>query len=222
MKINVSCKILYADDSTLTVSHKDANVISNRLGKKFESCSKWMMNNKMSLHLGKTEFIIVGTKRKLEKVNNLAITHSGQVIKGVKSVKYLRVYLDQCASGELNCQVIIKKINARLRFSYRQAKGFNLKIKKTLCSALIQPHFDYACSWYSRVSSKSKMQLQICQNKIIRFILGVDPRAHTGQTEREKVNMLSVKNRVKQIKLNHVFNIYNNKGSKQPINQDYT
>lgn len=214
MKISVSCQLLlYADDSILVVSHKDANVIANTLGKELESCNNWMIDNKLSLHLGKTEAMIIGSKRKIKKVNNFTIICNGEVIKGVESVKYLGVHLDQCASGELQCQSVNQKINARLKFLYRQANCFNQNIKKTLCSALIQPHFDYTCSsWYSGVSSKSKKQLQIYQNKITRFILGLDPRTHIGQAEREKVNLLSVENRVKQLKLNHVFNIFNNRG----------
>ena len=214
MKISVSCQLLlYADDSVLIVSHKDPEVVANRLGKELETCNTWMINNKLSLHLGKTETMLVGSKKKLEKVHNFKITCLGQTIEGVKSVKYLGVFLDRCASGELNCQLVIKRINARLKFMYRQAKDLNQKVKKTLCSALIQPHFDYACSsWYSGVGSKSKKQLQICQNKIIRFIMGVGPRTHIGQTEREKVNMLSVNNRVRELKLNHAHNIFNNRG----------
>ncbi len=94
---------------------------------------------------------------------------------------------------------------------YRQAK--DLDEKKKLCSALIQPHFDYVCSsWYSGLKSRSKKQLQICQNKIIRFILSLESRSHIGQAEREKVNMLNVKNRVKELKSSHAHNIHNNRG----------
>ena len=42
---------------------------------------------------------------------------------------------------------------------------------------------------------------------MIRFILKLDSRSHIGCNELEKVNMLSVSNRVKQIKLNHVYKI---------------
>ena len=54
----------------------------------------------------------------------------------------------------------------------------------------------------------SKQKLQIMQNKMVRFILQLDSRSHIGCNELEKINMLSVPNRVKQIKLNHVFNIW--------------
>ena len=45
------------------------------------------------------------------------------------------------------------------------------------------------------------------QNKMIRFILNLGNRAHIGSAEYEKVNMLSVSDRVRQLKLNHVFKI---------------
>ena len=48
------------------------------------------------------------------------------------------------------------------------------------------------------------------QNKIIRFILDLGPRTHIGSTEFSMVNMLPVSDRVRQLKLNHVFRIMNN------------
>ena len=68
MSISISkqCKlILYADDSAILFSHKDPDIISNVLGTELESCSKWLVDNKLSLHLGKTECILFGSKRKL-------------------------------------------------------------------------------------------------------------------------------------------------------------
>ena len=50
------------------------------------------------------------------------------------------------------------------------------------------------------------------QNKVVRYILNLGNRAHIGCSELEKVNMLNVDNRVKQMKLNHVFKIWNGSG----------
>ena len=69
MSISGECKLmLYADDSAILYSHKDPRVISERLGQELESCSKWLMDNKLSLHLGKTESILFRSKRKLKKI----------------------------------------------------------------------------------------------------------------------------------------------------------
>ena len=64
------CKrLLYADDSTILISHKDADVIEDKLGKFLESCSSWLVDDKLSLHPGKKEYILFGSRRKLRKVN---------------------------------------------------------------------------------------------------------------------------------------------------------
>ena len=47
------------------------------------------------------------------------------------------------------------------------------------------------------------------QNKIIRFISDLDSRAHVGNHELAKAGFLSVPDRVKQLKLGHVFKIRN-------------
>ena len=54
-----------------------------------------------------------------------------------------------------------------------------------------------------------KKKLQITQNKIIRFILGLPSRSHMGLTEFSGASMLPVPLRVDQLKLNHVYNIIN-------------
>ena len=55
ISINSDCTLLlYADDSTILFSHRDPQVISKKLGKELESCSNWLVDNKLSLHLGKT------------------------------------------------------------------------------------------------------------------------------------------------------------------------
>ena len=68
MSIDNDCKlILYADDSAILFPHKNPDVISNKLGKVLESCSSWLVDNKLSLHLGKTECMLFGPRKKLRK-----------------------------------------------------------------------------------------------------------------------------------------------------------
>ena len=74
---------------------------------------------------------------------------------------------------------IIKKINSRLKFLYRQANFLDQRIKKILCLALVLCSFDYLISsWYGGVLAQMSKSLQIVQNKVIRFIFGKDARYH--------------------------------------------
>merc|ERR1712236_54764 len=120
MSISVRCKLLlYADDSALIVSGSDPQTIADILSEELESCHKWLTDNKLSLHLGKTEAIIFGTKRKLGRVNEFKVNCNNVEIKAVDSVKYLGIKLDNNLSGESIVSNIIKKSGSRLKFLYR-------------------------------------------------------------------------------------------------------
>ena len=94
---------------------------------------------------------------------------------------------------------------------YRYKFILKEKSKKILYSALIQCHFDYCCSsWYASLNKIQKSRLQIMQNKCIRFILDLGPRSHIGSKEFKLANMLPVQDRVRQLKLTHVFKIFHN------------
>ena len=211
MPISVNCKLsLYADDSALLVSGKNATEIASALSSNLGSSREWLIDNKLSLHLGKTECILFGTKQKLNRISDFEVKCNNVVVESSKSVKYLGVYLNNVLSGDEIAQNVIKKTSARLKFFYRHRHSLNEKSRKTLCSALIQCHFDYACSsWYSALSQALKNKLQIMQNKVVRFVLNLDPRSHIGQRELDQLKMLYVKDRVIQLKMNHVFNISN-------------
>ena len=72
-------------------------------------------------------------------------------------------------------------------------------MRRLLCNALIQPHFDYACVvWYPNLKKNIKTRLQTLQNKCIRFCLHLDNRTHIGYDEFEKINWLTINDRFKQ------------------------
>ena len=211
MQSAVSCKLLlYADDSALMVSGKNVAAIQAGLSRELEAVSKWLVDNKLSLHLGKTESILFGTKRKLAKCSQLGVTCNGINITASTTVKYLGANLDQAMSGEPMGDRVIKKSNSRLKFLYRKGKYLNFHAKKLLSTSLIQCHYDYACSfWYSGLSVKTKNKLQTSQNKLIRFMLDLPPRSHVGITEISKIGWLPVETRVNHIKLCHMYKIIN-------------
>ena len=81
MKLAVNCKLmlLYADDSVLIVSDKDPQVVSEKLGLEMKHYHDWMVDNSLSaMHAGKTELILISSKKKLRKSipcrSNLKVT----------------------------------------------------------------------------------------------------------------------------------------------------
>ena len=75
---------------------------------------------------------------------------------------YLGFILEETMSGESMAHKVISKVNARLKFLHRKNKYLTSNLRRLLCNALIQPHFDYACSaWYPNLSKKLKNRIQI-------------------------------------------------------------
>jgi ribonuclease P/MRP protein subunit RPP40 len=59
MQISLNCKLaLYADDSALSLSHKNTDVNADFLSDGLSKCKQWLVNNKLSLHVGKTECLL--------------------------------------------------------------------------------------------------------------------------------------------------------------------
>ena len=182
MESAVKCKLIsYADVSALLVSGKDIKVIQETLGKELCALSSWLVDNKLSLHLGKTESILFGSCKKICNSPSLDIKCGDTKISSKKSVRYLGVDPEQTLSGKLILEYILKKGNSCLNFFRRQAKCLNLASKRLLSSALIQCPMDYACSsWYHGLQKNLKHKLQILQKKTIRFVLDFTPRSHIG------------------------------------------
>ena len=143
----VDCGLyLYADDSCLVYTGKDIKDIEANLNKNFNRLCDWFVENKLSIHFGKdkTKSILFGTKRRLKCDVKLEVKRGEIKIKQHKEVTYLGCIFDSNISGEGMAVKVLNKVNSRLRFLYRKQSLLNTPLKRLLCNALIQPHFDYA------------------------------------------------------------------------------
>ena len=91
--------LLYTDDSAILVADKCVSNIETILQNQFEIVSELLVENKLSLHLGKTESILFRSSPRLKSQSVLSITHKGTAIAAKYTVKYLSVVLEQCLSG---------------------------------------------------------------------------------------------------------------------------
>ena len=202
--------LLYADDSGILVSGKCKSSVETSLKADLHLVSQWLVDNKLSLHLGKTESILFGSKHRIRSNSALDITCNGTTIQPTSAVKYLGASIDQTLSFDSMARSVLKKANARLKYLYRKKGYLTQHTKKLLVMALIQCHFDYACPiWYNGLSQLLKTKLQTTQNKLMRFVLDLDARSHIGPEHFKSLNWLPVNKRVDQIILCHVFKIKN-------------
>ena len=210
----VDCDLLlYADDSCLVFSDKSVSDIEEQLNKNFNSLCDWFVDNKLSIHFGedKTKSILFGKTNKKSGNKKLDIRRGDVKIKQHTSVTYLGCILDEDLSGESMATRILGKINGRLRFLYRKQNFLDFPLRRLLANALIQPHFDYACSaWFPLINKRLTKKIQTAQNKCVRFCLNLNNRAHIGVREFKNINWLPTKERFEQCTATSVFKFFNN------------
>ena len=114
-------------------------------------------------------------------------------------------------SGEPVTSKIVNEINGKLKFLYWKNRFLSLEIRKMLCNALIQLHFDYVCpAWYPNLTQKTKTKIQIMQNKCIRFCLRLDKMHHISDEDFRLINWLPTSKRVDQCINKITFKFVNN------------
>ena len=152
--------------------------------------------------------MIFGSRQKLKSHKDFRIQCGDAVVERVETVKYLGFLLDEQLNGVAHVGTCIKRISSRMAVLYRNAHLLNNTVRKTLCSALVQPYFDYCCSsWYNNVTMEYKRKLDVLQRNMVRYILGLDFRALVDFSHFRSLGWLSVADRVKNFRLLHIFRI---------------
>ena len=143
---DVGCEmLLYADDTCLVFQAKELEKISDRLNTEFNKRCDWFVDNKLSTDFGEDNTkSILFTGKNHPKADNLNISRGRIKVAQHKEINYLGCLFDEKSSGESMALKVIQKINGRLKLVCRKHKFFTTTLKRLLCNALIQPHFDYA------------------------------------------------------------------------------
>ena len=169
----VNCALLlFADDSCLVFGDNNINEIEKQRNKHFNFLCDWFVDNKIGILFGedKAKSMLFGRKNKRSGSKKLDIRRGGIKIKRYTSVTYQGCVLDENLSGESMATRTLSKINGRLRFLYVKQNFLDFSPLRLLANALIQPHFDYACSaWFPMLNKRLTKTIQTAQNKCIRF-----------------------------------------------------
>ena len=172
----VDCDLLlYADDSCLICKDKSIEKIESKLNRNLNALCDLFLENRQSTHFGedKTKSILFWRKNS-KNLEKLDIRRGDIMIKQHSMVTYLGCILDENLSGESMATRMLGKINGKLKFLYRKQNFLDGSLRRLLFNALIQPHFDYACtSGYPMLNKRLSKKIQAAQNKCIRFYLNL-------------------------------------------------
>ena len=150
--------------------------ISVKLNTEIQKIHTWLTANKLTLNATKTEFMIIGSKHNLTKVQtDPIITIGNNNIKRVYKTKSLGIIIGDKLNWKENIHSICKKTSKGIGM-LRFCKSFvSRNTLKMIYNALILPQFDYCSLVWSNCSETLKLNLQKLQNRAARVITGDNP-----------------------------------------------
>ena len=160
---------MFADDTQLHKSLDPSSVTSQLQAKiAIENCiskiSSWMSTNRLKLNSDKTEFMILGTRQQVAKMQFDGISVAAKVIKAKPYVRNLGVYMDSELKMNQHVQHVVRICYGKLREIASFRKYLTQDITKTLVHAVIISHIDYANSLLYWISQHLVNRLQRVQN----------------------------------------------------------
>ncbi len=173
----------YADDHQLYLAFSPNSVqLQQNAISCMESCltdvKQWMVGNKLKMNDSKTEFIIIGSRQQLAKIEFDSIRVGESVVKAVTSVKDLGAFLDSTLSMETH-------INAKCSAAYRQIysirrirRFISREATETLIHAFIFSHLDYCNGLLYDLPDYQIRKLQRIQNMAARLVFRLPKFSH--------------------------------------------
>jgi hypothetical protein len=190
----------YADDEQLILSFKPKpQTNSEQAFRKMENCikdvRKFLHQNKLSNNSEKTEFMLIGSKHNLNKVDTDSLKVNDISIKTADKVRNLGVILDKTMSMEPQVKNMCKKAFFNIRNIASIRKCLSIADTKTAVHALVTPHLDYGNSLLPGTNKSILDKLQIAQNASAQLIMRLKKHDRISHVRKE-LHWLPVKARI--------------------------
>lgn len=200
---------LFADDTAITVTDRNANNAINKMNHDLKLIYNWLNTNKLMLNVNKTKWIKISNN----KINDVNCTNKVKIgdeeIEQVKCIKYLGIQIDDNLKMDSQINQLIKNTAKKINLLKRISHKLTYDIKKIIYYSIIAPNFNYCSTIYILCTKEQIMSLQKQQNRAMRIIIKCDfltPREGMLNT----LGWISVSQSIKLNCLIMVYKIINN------------
>ena len=168
--------ILFADDTNAFASGSNLQQLSLNVNAELTLVSDWFASNKLSLNLGKTNFILFHSRKKV--MYEFSLSFNGHPIIRVSSCKFLGVIIDDRLTWLPHISNIKNKISKNIGILSRIRHFINIKTALMLYYSLIYPYLTY-CNivWASNYRSRLEALMKT-QKRAIRIVFLLPPGRH--------------------------------------------
>ena len=107
-----SSALMYADDTSLTLSAYDPSTLEEKLNKDLDEVQKWLKSHQ-HINVKKTKYIIIGNHCRPRHLNgDLNVTVNSQQLTQVTNYTYLGIEVDEALGWQSDVDTTCKKVSA--------------------------------------------------------------------------------------------------------------
>jgi hypothetical protein len=166
--IHNATPILFADDTSIIITGRDAHKFQDDLSTTFSQISEWFQLNSLSLNISKTHFIQFSSKSLND--SDINITYENNYISKVNDLNFLGLNINNPLSWKTHIDKIVPKLSSAC-FAMRAVKPF---MCPQMLKAIYYSHFHSIISysvifWGHTAPSTRVFRLQ---KRIIRIMTG--------------------------------------------------
>lgn len=167
--------IMFADDATILMRHKDANKTNSYLQIVLRNLERWGESNGFILSESKSRVMNFTNKNKPFTPN---LKLHGNLIKNESNVRYLGMELDRKLKWNQHINNVILKCRQReniMKMLSNTYWGASFKCLKNIYTAMLRSVIDYGDVLYITTSKTNLKKLDSIQNRAMRVITGTFP-----------------------------------------------
>ena len=132
---------MYADDTELHCSSRDLLSAQRDLQSDLDSIEFWLRTNQLSLSVGKSHVMLIGSRQKPWD-SDLCVNINGRQLSRVPSFKYLGVHIDENLTWQKHTQYVYQRMQSRLHCLYR-LRPLSIELLGKLYHTFVLPVLDY-------------------------------------------------------------------------------
>ena len=164
---------MFADDTNISTSAGSVEKLETQLNIELDKIYRWLVANRLTLNVSKTEYMIIGSRHKLGKIDKDPVIKIGsETVNWVHTSKSLGVIIDDKLKWEDQIDSISKKVSRGIGAIKLIKPYVPKKCLSQVYNALVQPYFDYCSLVWQNCKLELQSKLQKLQNRAARIITG--------------------------------------------------
>ena len=168
------------------------STLVNRINMELIKISRWLIINKISLNVKKTNFILsTGKKKNIDNMSAIKIDNT--IIEWVANTQLLGIAINESLTWSDHIKKVCNKVNKSINIIYRFRKILPSRILINLYFAIVHPHFVYCNIVWASLHSTVLQNLFMKQKKAMCLITNSPGNSHSAPIF-AKLNILSLFN----------------------------